>query len=327
MKKPARWDVVVVGGANFDYLAKGARLPGPGQTLEAGQFERSPGGKGANQAVAAARLGARVAFVGRVGKDSRGDEILEGLKAEGVNVDFLGRDGREPTGVALVMADARGRKQIMALGGANRRLTARDVEDARPAVEAAKVVLAQLEIDDEAVLGAARLAKAAGALFLLDPSPARALPEPLLPLLDLIRPNREEAAVLTGARVEDEGSAAEAARRLMAMGARAACVQAGDKGDLLVWPGGRAWLPRLEVASVDATGAGDAFAGAMAAALAEGRRWEEAGRFASAAAALKTTTVGAQAGLPRRSAVLRLLYQKAGLAASNTAALVGRATS
>jgi ribokinase len=167
--------------------------------------------------------------------------------------------------------------------------------------------LLQLEVPLETVEEAARIGAESGAKVVLDPAPARPLPDDLLRRLTLVRPNSGEARVLTGIEVRDRASAREAAEQLRRRGAAAAAVQAGHEGDLLVWAEGEAWLPRLAVKSVDATGAGDAFAAAMAVALAEGRPWPEAGRFASAAAALKTTRLGAQAGLPRRSEVDALL--------------------
>jgi ribokinase len=300
-------DVVVVGGANMDYLVRAPRLPRPGETVGGDLFQEAPGGKGMNQAVAAARLGARTALVARLGADDRAAAILERLRAEGVDDRFVGRDPALPTGTALIAVDARGEKQIVFAPGANGQLSPEAVEAAAPLLSATAVLLLQLEIPLASVVAAARLARQAGARVVLDPAPPTSLPEALFPLLDVIRPNSSEAEALTGVPVRDRESAREAAARLLARGVGAVAVQAGGDGNLLVWPEGERWLPRIPVEAVDATGAGDAFAAAFAVSLARGCTLAEAGAFASAAAALATTKVGAQAGLPRRDEVERLL--------------------
>lgn len=306
------YDVVVVGGANMDYLARGPRLPTPGSTVQGSQFQEAPGGKGANQAVAAARLGARVALVARIGADRRGDDVLERLAMEAVNTRFVIRDRAAPTGVAVIQVDERGEKQILTSPGANRRLGVGDIEAAAPAIRGARVVLTQLEVPLDTVMAAARLARDAGARVVLDPAPPVELPDKLLGMVDVIRPNAGEAEVLTGIEVRDRDSARRSADALLARGAGAAVVQAGGEGNLVVWSDGAHWLPVIPVLSVDATGAGDAFAAALATMLAEGRSLPEAGEFASAAAALATTKLGAQAGLPRLDEVLALLTQLGG---------------
>jgi ribokinase len=307
MPRATRWDVVVVGGANTDFLVRGADLPAAGQTVDGDEFQEAPGGKGANQAVAAARLGARTALVARVGRDRRGDELAAQAAADGVDLEHLASDPDAPTGAAVIHVGRDGQKQILTAPGANSRLTVADVRAAAATIRAAGVVLAQLEVPVEAVAEALAIGRAAGARVVLDPAPARPLPDEVIRLVDVIRPNSKEAEALTGMAVRDRATARRAAERLLARGAGAACVQAGEEGDLLVWPGGEAWLPRLPVETVDATGAGDSFAAALAVQLAEGASWEAAGRFASAAAALATTVLGAQGGLPRRDEVQALL--------------------
>ena len=301
------FDVVVVGKANMDYLVRGPRLPTPGQSVNGDAFQEAPGGKGANQAVGAARLGARVALVARVGRDSRGAAVIQALRAEGIDVTYVREDPSAPTGVALCQVGGSGEKQILSAAGANALLTAADVRQAAALFSSTRVVLCQLGVPLEAVAEAVRLGRAAGALVVLDPGPPAPLPDELIAQLDLIRPNTSEAQILTGIRVRDRLSAREAAADLLRRGAKAAAVQAGEFGDLLAWPSGESWLPRFEVKRVDATGAGDAFASAFAVALAEGRTLAEGGPFASAAAALATTGLGAQASLPTRAAVLELM--------------------
>jgi ribokinase len=299
--------IAVIGGCNFDYLVRGPKLPGSGETAEGGEFQEALGGKGANQAIGAARLGARVSFIARVGNDSRGAICLQRLVEEGVNVEGIVRDRELPTGVALIMVDENGHKQIMTAPGANRTLSVEDVRSQHERLKRTMVALAQLEVPVETVLVAFQICRAAGARTVLDPAPAVPVPDELLRLIDVVRPNATEAEVLTGIRVEDRASAARAARRLIDRGAKAAIVQAGGDGDLAVWNDGERWLPKLAVESVDATGAGDAFAAALAVQLAEGKSIAEAASFANAAAALATTKLGAQAGLPTRAAVQDLL--------------------
>jgi len=297
---------VVIGGANYDYLALGAKLPAPGATEQGDLIDDAPGGKGANQAIAAARLGARVAFVGRIGADGRGDRVLSAFHRERVDTTYLSRDAEAPTGVALVHVGDSGQKQILAVPGANSRLTPQDVHAARQLIASAKILLLQLEVPLNSVLAAAQIGRDAGIRILLDPAPAVPLPNELLRMCDAIKPNSAEARILTGFDVNDRDSARLASLQLLHRGVAAVSVAAGD-GTLASWRGGECWLPRLPVKSVDATGAGDAFAGGLAVALAEGKPFPEACAFANATAALATTVVGAQAAMPSREAVLELL--------------------
>jgi ribokinase len=301
------WDVVVVGGVNTDYLVRGSKLPVPGETADGEDFQEAPGGKGDNQTVAAARLGAHVTLVARLGKDRRGGALAEHLVDEGVDTRYLVYDREAPTGAAVIMVDRQGHKQILTALGANRRLTLSDVRAAEPAIRRAKVVLAQLEVPLEPVVLALQMGREAGAYTVLDPAPAVPLPDEVLQFVDVIRPNAGEARVLTGMHVRNRATARRAAGELLRRGVGAAAVEAGEEGNLLLWHGGERWLPKLPVKSVDATGAGDAFAAALAVLLAEDRQLHEAGTFANAAAALATTALGAQAGMPRREDVQALL--------------------
>lgn len=300
------YDVVVVGGINSDFVLRGERLPNPGETVVLDEFFQGPGGKGANQAVAAARLGARVAIIGCVGNDARGEALLKNLRAEKVETKHVARVKQE-TGVALILVDATGEKSIGACMGANQKLSALHLKAAAAAIQSCKVVLMQFEAPDPALLAAAKLARRAGAKVILDPAPARRMPAGLIERVDLIRPNASEAEFLTSICVTDRESARRAAQKLLERGAGAVALQSGDGGDLFVWPGGEAWLPHFKVKSIDATGAGDAFAAGLAVGLAEGLPFSEAGRLGSATAALKTLKMGAQAGLPTRRAVERFL--------------------
>ena len=308
------FDVIVVGGLNSDFLGRGSVLPRRGETRDGDTFLTGPGGKGANQAVSVARLGGRVIMIGAVGDDSRGEDLIERARAEGVDVERVRRIGRMQTGAAVIHVDDGGRKQVLAVLGANRGLTADDVRDALGAIASANastdvdragrdfsrtVVLAQLEVQVECVEAAFTWAREVGARTVLDPAPPVQLRNDLLSLVDVIKPNSAEAEVLTGMTVSDRGSARAAARTLLGRGARAVAITAGDEGNLIVWKDGEHWLPRINVKAVDATGAGDAFAGTLALYLARGCSLVEASTFANGAAALKTTKLGSQSGLPR----------------------------
>lgn len=303
MARSIAWDVVVVGGANTDFLVQGARLPAPEHIVEGDEFQEAAGGKGANQAVAAARLGARVALVACVGADARGDMLLSRVAAEGVDTSLVQREPGTPTGAAVVMVDARGTKMAMFAPGANRLLRIDEQGPAAAAIAGARVVVTQLEVPLDAVRLAATIAKRAGAGVVLDPAPPEPLPDELLACVDLVRPNAREAETLTGARVFDRGSARWSAEMLVARGAGAAAIQAGAEGTVVVWRDGSLFLPIVAVRAVDRTGAGDAFVAAMAVQMAEGKSVGEAAPFANAAAALATTKLGAQAAMPTRAEV------------------------
>lgn len=300
MEPIIEWDVVVVGGSNTDFVVRGRALPTPGTSLDGDLFLQSPGGKGANQAVAAARLGARTALVSRVGDDDRGQVLVAAVAGEGVHVVNVSVDSDAPTGAAVIHVDEHGRNQRLAALGANRRLTLNDIQSATEAIWASRVVLMQLEVPMECVKAAASIARDAGAQIVLDPGPPQRLPDDFLAVVSVIRGNAIEIGTLTGIHVHDRTSARDAAEFLIARGVEAVIVEAGESGNLLVSKSGEEWLPRLPVKTVDRTGAGDAFSAAVAVALAERRSLSEAGRLGAAAAALATTKVGAQAGLPRR---------------------------
>jgi ribokinase len=302
-----QWDVVVVGGANTDYLVRGNNLPRPGETVDGGAFQDAIGGKGVNQAVAAARMGARVAFVGRVGNDNRGDQIIEGLDKEGVDTSFITCTDHKPTGVALIMVDDKGEKQILTAPGANHDMRLEDVERAAVAIQSAKVLLTQLEVPLRIVESALNIARRGGVTTILDPAPAQSLSENFLRKVDIIRPNSSEAQILTGIETRNRHAAGRAAQALLNKGAGTAIVQAGREGNLVVTSDDEIWLPQIPVRAVDATGAGDAFAGALAAQLALGADLLTAAVMANAASALATTRLGAQAGLPTYEEVQDLL--------------------
>ena len=305
--KPPR--IVVIGSSNTDMVIKSERLPGPGETVTGGQFLVAGGGKGANQAVAAARLGAEVTFVAKVGADVFGDQAIAGYQKEGIVTDFILRDPQNATGVALILVDRQGENMIAVASGANHALSPCDVERAAEAIRAADVVVLQLEIPLDTVAFAAKFAAEAGVPVILDPAPAPAGPleRDLLKHVTCLKPNESEAERLTGIRVSDEAAARRAAEKLMANGVRSAIVTLGSKG--AVWAEGErsGFVPGLSVQALDSTAAGDAFSGALACAMARGLDLEAAVRYASVVGALSVTRLGAQPSLPREADVQQFL--------------------
>jgi ribokinase len=296
-----RSEIVVVGSLNADLVTRLERFPAPGETVTAKGFAIHPGGKGANQAYAAARLGGRVAMLGCIGRDAYGERLMESLRSAGVDVSLVHRDAEAPTGLALITLDGSGENQIAVVPGANARLTPELVQASEARIADAAVVLLQLEVPLDVVMAAARIARDGGAAVILDPAPAQSLPEALLKCVDYLTPNQSELQTLTGRAVGEQ--AEHAARSLADGGPMRVIVKMGDVGALLVEANGQAFWPALRVEAVDATGAGDAFNAALAVALAEGRPLPEAGRLAMAAGALCVTRAGAQPSMPTRQEV------------------------
>lgn len=303
--------IAVVGSSNTDMVIKSRRIPRVGETVVGGHFVMAAGGKGANQAVAAARLGAQVTFVAKVGQDIFGDQAIAGYAREGIDTRFVFRDPEHATGVALILVDEQGDNLISVASGANHYLTPADVDQAGQAIRQAGVLVLQLETPLETVLHAARLAHAAGVRVILDPAPAPAepLPRELLAAVTCVKPNETEAQCLTGIEVQDENSARQAAEELVRRGAANAIVTLGARG--AVWLGGGQWgfVPGFRVKAQDSTAAGDAFSGALACALAREMPLAEATHYASLAAALSVTRMGAQPSLPTAEEVERFGQQ------------------
>jgi len=299
--------VVVVGSANTDFVVRAPRLPAPGETVLGGAFATAAGGKGANQAVAAARLGAAVTFVARLGRDAWGDAALAGYAAEGIECHHLTRDEAHASGVALIVVDARGENLIAVAPGANAALRPGHVAAAEAAIREADVLLAQLEVPLETVAAAVALARRHGVRVVPNPAPAQPLPDALVAGV-VLTPNETEAARLLGEGPEPKRSAEAAAGRLLARGAEAVVVTLGARGALVATAAGSRPVPGFRVEAVDTTAAGDAFNGALAAALARGEALEAAVREACAAGAVAATRAGAQPSLPR-PVDLRLLLE------------------
>jgi ribokinase len=290
--------VIVVGSVNVDLVVWSARLPAPGETVSGGRFEQHDGGKGGNQATAAARLGASVLLLGAVGADSFGAQARSALAAAGVDVSGLATNPTEATGIALILVDAAGENVISVASGANLALEpdAIEAELARLGSLVGDVVLVSNELVPSTAAAALRCARAAGARTIFNPAPAVGIDVSLLEFVDLLTPNRGELAVLSG-RTGSDFDAASVARALPVR--EAVIVTLGSAGALVVPRDGAPWpVPATVVEVVDTTGAGDAFNGALAAALAEGRSLEEAVRRAVAAGSLATTRPGAREGMP-----------------------------
>lgn len=299
--------VVVFGSINMDLVATTARLPRPGETVSGEHFRTAPGGKGANQAVACARLGVPTRLVGRLGADSFGAALRAVLAAEGVELSGVVDDQEQPSGVALITVDGAGENSIVVVPGANGAVGGDDLGRLEQALAGARVLLLQLEIPLEAVAAAASLARARGVTVILDPAPAQPLPAALYPLVDLLTPNEGEAATLVGHAVTDDQTAAAAADALHARGAGHVLLKRGGRGVLSVGAAEQLALPAFPVTPVDTVAAGDAFNGGLAAALAEGRPLREALRWGLAAGAVAVTRAGAQNAMPRRAELEALL--------------------
>jgi len=293
----------------MDFFILLEHLPIPGETVLGKRFVMQPGGKGANQAVAAARLGAKTYMVGRVGNDIFANEVIENFKRNNVKVDYVKRDPETHTGVAFIFVDAKGENMIAVASGADARVSPSDVDDAMDIISKSDVLLLQLEIPVETVVYAARKAYENNVKVILNPAPARSLPEEIFKYIYILTPNRVEAQMLSNVEIRSTEDVLKAARVLMSKGVKSIVVTLGAEGALLISGDREIHIPAFKVKPVDTTGAGDAFNAALAVAIAEGKSLEEAVRWANAAAAIKITRVGAQAGLPYRKDLKEFLNE------------------
>ncbi len=299
--------IVVVGSSVVDMVIQVDRIPNPGETVLGGEFSTNPGGKGANQAVAAAQAGGKVLFVARVGMDEFGTEAIASFKRHGVNAERVIRDKAAPTGVALIFVGRDGANSIAVAPGANSRLTPGDVKKAAKLIRSASILMMQLEVPLETVQLAARTGADAGVCVILNPAPARELPDALLKDLTILTPNEHEAELLTGVKVSNEAAAGRAADLLRARGVKTVVITLGSRGAFVADESGKKLVPGFKVKAVDTTGAGDIFNGALAVALAEGKALPAAVRFANAAAAISVTRLGTSVSAPKRREIERLL--------------------
>ncbi|RLG77772.1 MAG: ribokinase [Thermoprotei archaeon] len=292
--------VVVVGSIHMDFYVKVPRIPRPGETVLGSGFIMSPGGKGANQAVGAARLGAETYMVGRVGKDWLGNALIDNFRANGVNSEYVMQDPSIHTGVAFILLEESGENAIAVAPGADSRVAKEDVDRALDIIKSSQILLLQLEIPVDTVVYAAKRAWEVGVRVVLNPAPAMRLPDEIFRYVSVLTPNRIELAMLTNTRIEEYSELVSAAKILLKKGVRYVVVTLGAQGALIVGHDYTELVPAYRVKVVDTTGAGDAFNAALAVFLAEGRDIREAVKLANAAAALKIMKLGAQSGLPRR---------------------------
>jgi ribokinase len=306
-QKSKKSRIAVVGSSNTDMVVRTPGIPRPGETILGGEFIMAAGGKGANQAVAAARAGGEVTFIARVGDDIFGRRAMEGFIRDGIRVDHIVRDKRAPSGVALIFVAPDGENSIVVAPGANARLSPADIGRAANVITQAGILVLQLEIPLDTVTEAAKLASAAGVPVILNPAPARPLDDSLLARITILTPNETEAEFLTGISIRRKSDMMRAAIALLDKGVKAVLITLGAKGVFAATQEKMEVVPAFKVNPVDTTAAGDAFNGALAVALAENRPLFDAVRFAEAAAALSTTKPGAQPSLPARGDIEKFL--------------------
>ena len=303
--------IAVIGSLNMDLVMRAPRIPKPGETiLGADDLLMIPGGKGANQAYAAARLGAEVAMIGRVGDDAFGEQMINNLSKAGVDTQHIIHDTDAPTGIALIVVEAGGQNSIVVSSGANGRVTPSDISRAEDVIRSADLTLLQLEIPLAAVIKAAQCAQNHGVKVILNPAPAQQLPAELLSLTDILIPNETEAAILSGCDVDTDDGIRQAASGLRQSGVKTIIMTRGSRGASLITESKVEHFPSFPVEPVDTTAAGDAFVGSFAVAFAEAKSLAEAVRCGNAAGALASTKAGAQPSMPGRDDLDKILQTR-----------------
>jgi len=302
--------IVVFGSMNMDLTTYVPRLPSPGETLLGHSFAFSPGGKGANQATAAARMGAKTLLVGRMGDDAFGREAILRLRSGGIDTSNVDIDIQQSTGLAVINVDENAENTVIVVSGANMLLDQNDVDRCIPLLESAQVLMLQLEVPIEASTAIAQAAQEQGVLVILDPAPASYIPMALYPLIDIITPNETEAKALVGFWPSTTDEAEQAAAELLSRGTKAAVIKMGSRGAYYTDGTVASWVKAFPVMAVDTVAAGDAFNGGMAVALSEGQSLAEAVRWGAAAGAIAVTRPGALESMPTREEVERLLTEE-----------------
>lgn len=298
--------IIVIGSCNTDMVIKSDRLPVPGETILGGTFLMNPGGKGANQAVAVARMGGLVTFISKTGNDIFGRQSVELYLSENINTDFIFSDANHPSGVALISVDAHGENCIVVASGANAHLDTKDMDVAKSEIESGDILLMQLEIPIETVDYAASIAKEKGIKIVLNPAPAQFLPTSLIEKLYLITPNKTEAEILSGIKVTDLESAKRAAIAISEKGVENVVITLGSEGALIKEGDTFHQVSSYKVKTVDTTAAGDTFNGALCVGLSEGLSILDSVKMASKASALTVTRMGAQSSIPYRRELVSL---------------------
>jgi ribokinase len=304
--------IIVVGSLNMDLVVRMPKIPRPGETLLGGVFKTFPGGKGANQAVAAARLGVHVTMIGCIGNDSFGQEMRATLAKEGIDTTHILVHPDEATGVALIQVDAQGQNSIAVASGANFHLTSTNVEKAMQIIGEFNALVMPLETPLETIYTATDIAARKGAKVILNPAPAQILEKDLLQLVDVLLPNEYEIAFMTGMQLQSASDINYAAEKLLSLGPRNLIVTMGSQGAILFneKKARPTIIPAWQVQAVDSTAAGDCFVGALAVGLCEGKSITAAAKFASAAAAISVTRIGAQPSLPYREEVDQFMRER-----------------
>ncbi|MCX6223984.1 MAG: ribokinase [Bacteroidia bacterium] len=302
--------IVVVGSCNTDMVIKADRLPIPGETILGGTFFMNPGGKGANQAVAAARMGGTVTLIAKTGNDVFGKQSVMLYTAENIKTDFIFSDPKHPSGVALITVDSNGENCIVVASGANAFLTPADISKAGAEIEGSGMVLMQLEIPIETVEYVAEMAHTKGVKVILNPAPARALSDDLLKNLYIIIPNKSEAEILSGIKVSDIESAKQAADIISAKGVDIVIITLGAQGALIKECNEYHFVEAGKVEAVDTTAAGDTFCGSVCVGLSEGKSIQDSVKMAAKAAAITVTRMGAQTSIPYRSELSSLDFEQ-----------------
>ena len=290
-------NILVIGSINYDLVVYTQRHPIPGETILGDRFQTFPGGKGANQAIAAARLGGHVQMVGRIGNDSFGQELSENLNKNQVDISNV-RKVKEPTGIALITVDAKGQNSIIVVPGANAKLTRKDMDALKAAIQGTKILVLQLEIPLEVVIHVVDIAYASGITILLNPAPATPIPIETLRKVTFLIPNESELALLSGIQIKNFSDCRKAISHLQSLGCNQIILTRGEHGAYYFYQDNQIFAPPFDVTVVDTTAAGDAFIGGLAAALADGIDLQIALLRASAAGALAVTKAGAQTSLP-----------------------------
>ena len=295
--------VVVVGSYNTDLTIKTGRIPRPGETIIGGIFSEGSGGKGANQAVAAARAGADVSFIARVGNDMLGKEGIQRLTEERIDTRYILTDDDVPTGVAFIVVDKHGENSIVVASGANARLSPIDIETALDEISTAGILLVQLESPIDAIRAAIKKSHKNGAVVILNPAPAQSLERNFLKEIDIITPNKVEAEMISGIKVTDVESLHTIAKKFIEFGIKNVLITLGSKGVFVGSSDQMELIPGYKVCSIDSTGAGDVFSGSLAALLSEGMPIEKATKLANASASISVTRMGAQNSAPKRKEI------------------------
>jgi ribokinase len=299
--------VLVIGSMNMDLVVQTPRVPVDGETIVGTAFNRYFGGKGANQAVAAARQGAKTIMAGRVGRDLFGQDQIQSLQSEQINTDYVVVDDKHASGIASIILDEQGSNRIIVVPGANGAVTKEDVDALSPVLAQCDVLVVQLEIPIDTVLYAIKKAHGLGVKVVLNPAPANSLPEDIYKHISVITPNESEAQLLTGIEVKDLSSAKSAAQVLLDKGVEQVVITLGSRGVYGLTKTNEFHLPAHKVTPVDTVAAGDTFTGALAVMIGEGQSLEDGARYANAASAIAVTRHGAQPSIPQRDEVVSFL--------------------